>query len=86
MGMSWLNQLNTKARQMAPILETTHPIKLMLPKIESDAGNMNIPEAIVLPITSEVLVHIPMRSDLSLDRGMTQASKSKWQFQPSMPS
>ena len=45
---------------MAPKPDTTHPIKLILPYVDSVAGNINIAEAIMLPITNEVLVQMPI--------------------------
>lgn len=45
---------------MAPAPEITHPIKLMPPYNPNVAGNINSPEAIMLPTTSEVVVHNPI--------------------------
>jgi hypothetical protein len=59
-GISWLSQLNTNARQTAPAPDTSHPMRLMLPNEASAAGSMNMAEAIILPITSEVLVQNPI--------------------------
>ena len=63
--------------------DTNQPTKLMLPKEESVAGNMKIAEAIILPITNDVLVQIPILPDLDVDVRMIQARKSKCQIQNS---
>ena len=45
---------------MAPAEEPIHPNKLMPPKTAREAGSKNTPEPIMLPTTSEVVVHKPI--------------------------
>jgi len=65
---------------MAPKPDTTHPIKLILPYVDSVAGNINIAEAIMLPITKEVLVQMP----IFFGEAIVQATKSALQIQISV--
>ena len=62
---------------MAPKPDTTHPIKLILPYVDSVAGNINIAEAIMLPITNEVLVQMP----IFFGEAIVQATKLNGQMQ-----
>jgi hypothetical protein len=52
--------LNKRASAMAPAEDPIQPSKLMLPYTASDAGSKKMPDPIMFPTTSDVLVHKPI--------------------------
>ena len=55
-----LKLLNILAKIMAPEAVKTHPNRLIPPKVDKEAGSINIPAPIIFPTTKDVDVIKPI--------------------------